>query len=64
MDDEKTKDLIKNLIHVGSGKIAHLNMGGCPRPDLAEGHKRRDKACPACKVLMQAAATEATTPKS
>lgn len=59
MNDTPHESLLRDLIDVGTGKIAHLNMGLCP--GIVEGHDTRDDECPACKVLMQA--TEAATPK-
>lgn len=47
------KNLIQDLVDVGSGKLAHLYQGGCP--DAVEGHGVRDRGCPACKVLIAGA---------
>ena len=63
-------DIIRNLIDVGTGKIPHRYMGLCP--DAVDGHEQRDKDCPACRILIRAAAAscemnakaQATTPAS
>ena len=62
MDEKQTESLIVDLVDVGTGKIAHLNMGLCP--DVVEGHDTRDDDCPACKILMRAAVAMATAPKT
>ena len=62
MDEKQTESLIVDLVDVGTGKIAHLNMGLCP--DVVEGHDTRDHECPACKILVRAEAAREATPKT
>ena len=52
----KSRQVIADLIAVGTGEIPHRYMGACP--DLADGHERRDKRCPACRVLIRAGKLE------
>lgn len=62
MNEKQAEPLIRDLIDVGTGKIAHLNMGLCP--DVVEGHDTRDHDCPACKILVRAEAARGATPKT
>lgn len=50
--DSRTQQLMRALIDVGSGKIAHENNGSCP--DAVEGFDTRNDECPACRVLIAA----------
>lgn len=45
-------DIIRNLIAVATGQVAHVYMGQCP--DQIEGHETRDHDCPACQAIMAA----------
>ena len=44
--------LVRDLIRVGTGELAHLYAGVCP--DAVAGRDSRDAQCPACRVLMEA----------
>jgi len=46
------QEIIQALIDIGTGKIPHLYMGGCP--DAVDGHDRRYKRCEACNILIEA----------
>ena len=47
--------LVRDLIRIGTGELAHLYAGVCP--DAVAGRDSRDEHCPACRVLMEAEAT-------
>lgn len=46
------KEVIRALIDVGTGKLAHIYRGECP--DVVEGPDTRDSECPACTALLAA----------
>ena len=46
--------MYKKLIAVATGEIKHAGNGLCPDP--IEGFDSRDPDCPACKILIEAAA--------
>ncbi len=50
--NRETNRAIRDLIDVATGQIPHLYMGRCP--DVVDGHKKRDKKCPACRVIERA----------
>ena len=52
--DMDIKKLIAELIAVATGEIDHTGDGLCP--DRIEGFDSRDPDCPACKILIEAAA--------
>jgi hypothetical protein len=52
LHDRQMQQLMRTLIDVGSGKIAHAFNGMCP--DELEGHDTRDAECPACRALVEA----------
>ena len=52
LDRVKSRQVIADLIAVGTGEIPHRYMGSCP--DCIDGHGWRDKQCPACRVLVRA----------
>lgn len=57
-----TIDLIRDLVHVGTWMIQHVEDGLCPDP--VEEPARRDPDCPACKVLIQADAVIAANDRN
>ena len=46
------KLLLEQLVDVGSGKLQHIQNGGCPNPGDVD--ELRDELCPACAVLLRA----------